>query len=97
MSEKAAALCAEGLELMTRHMWEEAEVKMTAAVKEDPSSPELQYNLGKCLFHQDKFEEAKGPLRSAIMFRSSESLEEGIVYPVHGKRSEEHTSELQSH
>ena len=63
MSEKAAALCAEGLELMTQHRWEEAEEKISQAIKEDSSSPELQYNLGKCLFHQDKFEEAKGPLR----------------------------------
>ena len=59
MSEKAAALCNEGLELMMQHRWEEAEEKMNLALAEDLSSPELWYNLGKCQFHQDKFEKAK--------------------------------------
>jgi len=66
MSNEAARLCEEGLELMTRHMWEEAEEKMQDALEEDPKSPELWYNLGKCQFHQDKFRLAGSALTSAV-------------------------------
>ena len=66
MSEKAAALCAEGLELMTQHRWEEAEEKMELALEEDPKSAELWYNLGKCQFHLDKFRLAISALISAV-------------------------------
>ena len=66
MSEKAAALCAEGLELMTQHRWEEAEEKMELALEEDPKSAELWYNLGKCQFHQDKVRLAISALTSAV-------------------------------
>ena len=58
MSEKAAALCNEGLELMMQHRWEEAEEKMTEARDEDSTSPEIWYNIGKCRFHRDYFSEA---------------------------------------
>lgn len=69
MSNEAARLCEEGLELMTRHMWEEAEEKMEQALEEDPKSPELWYNLGKCRFHQDKYLEANRALREATQLR----------------------------
>ena len=85
MSEKAAALCAEGLELMTQHRWEEAEEKMELALEEDPKSPELWYNLGKCQFHLDKFRVAVSALCSAISLRMGEPSEEGIEYPVRTK------------
>ena len=85
MSEKAAALCAEGLELMTQHRWEEAEEKMELALEEDPKSPELWYNLGKCQFHLDKFRVAVSALCSAISIRMGEPSEEGIEYPVRTK------------
>jgi len=58
MSNEAARLCEEGLELMTQHRWEEAEEKMANAITHDDQSPELWYNFGKCRFHQDKFEGA---------------------------------------
>ena len=85
MSEKAAALCAEGLELMTQHRWEEAEEKMELALEEDPKSAELWYNLGKCQFHLDKFRVAVSALCSAISIRMGEPSEEGIEYPVRTK------------
>lgn len=66
MSNEAARLCEEGLELMTQHRWEEAEEKMEQALEEDPKSPELWYNLGKCQFHQDKFRLAGSALTSAV-------------------------------
>ena len=69
MSNEAARLCEEGLELMTQHKWAEAEDKMAAALKEDIKSPELWYNLGKCRFHQDKFYEAKGSLTEAVAYK----------------------------
>jgi len=71
MSNEAARLCEEGLELMTRHMWEEAEEKMEQALEEDPKSPELYYNLGKCRFHQDKFDIAFDALSEAVNLRDS--------------------------
>ncbi len=52
---KAERLCNEGLALMTRHLWLEAEEKMTEARDEDNTSPEIWYNLGKCQFHRDHF------------------------------------------
>ena len=82
MSEKAAALCAEGLELMTQHHWEEAEEKMWLAVIEDNQSPELWYNLGKCRFHQDKFEDAIKALSAAIHAKYSHMTEANVDYPV---------------
>jgi len=69
MSDKAAALCAEGLELMTQHRWEEAEEKMQDALEEDEKSPELWYNLGKCQFHQDKFRPAIHALAHATAYK----------------------------
>ena len=85
MSNEAERLCIEGLELMSQHRWVEAEEKMAQAVKEDDQSPELWYNLGKCRFHQDKYEEAKPALCAAIMLRASAPASEGetdIEYPV---------------
>lgn len=85
MSAEAEELCNEGLELMTQHKWAEAEEKMNLAVQEDDQSPELWYNLGKCRFHQDKYEEAEKALSAAIMLRASIPAgdEEGnIEYPV---------------
>jgi hypothetical protein len=68
MSNEAARLCEEGLELMTQHRWNEAEEKMGQALEEDPKSPELWYNLGKCQFHQDKFRLAGSALTSAVAY-----------------------------
>ena len=39
MSEKAERLCNEGLALMSRHLWLEAEEKMTEARDADNTSP----------------------------------------------------------
>ena len=72
-------------DLMMQQRWEEAEEKMSQAVEEDNESPELWYNLGKCKFHQDKFEEAKSALCAAISIRMGEPSEEGIEYPVRTK------------
>ncbi len=82
MSEKAERLCNEGLALMTQHHWEEAEEKMSKAVAEDPRSPELWYNLGKCCFHQDKFEAARDYLHAAIVRTASVPSEKGEEFPV---------------
>jgi hypothetical protein len=86
MSNEAARLCEEGLELMTQHRWEEAEEKMEQALDHDDQSSELWYNLGKCRFHQDKFYEAKSALCAAISIRMGEPSEEGIEFPVHVKK-----------
>ena len=66
MSNEAARLCEEGLELMAQHRWEEAEEKMGQALEEDPKSAELWYNLGKCRFHQDKFALAISALMKVV-------------------------------
>jgi tetratricopeptide (TPR) repeat protein len=71
MSNEAARLCEEGLELMTQHRWEEAEEKMKQALEEDPKSAELWYNLGKCGFHLDKFDIAFDALSEAVNLRDS--------------------------
>lgn len=90
MSNEAAALCAEGLELMTRHMWEEAEEKMTQALEEDVKSPELWYNLGKCHFHQDNFRFAICALASAAalkrFYAEAWALLGSCYYAVHDMR-----------
>ena len=85
MSAEAEELCNQGLELMTQHKWKEAEKKIMIALHYDDNSPELHYNLGKCLFHQDKYEEAEKALSAAIMLRAqipAEDGEMGVVYPV---------------
>lgn len=69
MSAEAEELCNEGLELMSRHAWAEAEKKMNLAVQEDDESPELWYNLGKCRFHQDKYNDARRALTQALELR----------------------------
>lgn len=66
MSAEAEELCNQGLELMTQHRWAEAEEKMNLAVQEDDQSPELWYNLGKCRFHQDNYNEARRALTQAL-------------------------------
>jgi len=66
VSNEAARLCEEGLELMTQHRWEEAEEKMEQALDHDDQSPELWYNLGKCRFHQDKFALAISALMKVV-------------------------------
>jgi tetratricopeptide (TPR) repeat protein len=66
MSNEAARLCEEGLELMTQHRWEEAEEKMEQALDHDDQSSELWYNLGKCRFHQDKFALAISALMKVV-------------------------------
>lgn len=90
MSNEAARLCEEGLELMARHMWEEAEEKMTQALEEDPKSPELWYNLGKCAFHQDKFGLATSALISAVthkrFYAEAWALLGSCYYAVHDMR-----------
>ena len=87
MSEKAAALCNEGLELMMQHRWEEAEEKIWQAIKEDDQSPELWYNLGKCHYHQELYRAAIAELNTAIDLRMGEPSEDGTVeYPVHVKK-----------
>jgi len=90
MSNEAARLCEEGLELMTRHMWEEAEEKMEQALEEDVKSPELWYNLGKCAFHQDKFGLATSALISAVthkrFYAEAWALLGSCYYAVHDMR-----------
>lgn len=87
MSNEAARLCEEGLELMTRHMWEEAEEKMEQALEEDVKSPELWYNLGKCHFHQDNFRFAICALASATalnrFYAEAWALMGSCFYAVH--------------
>lgn len=70
MSAEAERLCNEGLELMTQHKWKEAEKKMMMALDHDDNSPELHYNLGKCLFHQDYYSEAIAALSRAVKLRT---------------------------
>ena len=84
MSAEAEELCNQGLELMTQHRWAEAEKKMMIALHYDDKSPELLYNFGKCLFHQDKYSEAILALSRAITARSSVPYEGGIEFPVRG-------------
>lgn len=86
MSEKAERLCNEGLALMTRHLWLEAEEKMTEARDADNTSPEIWYNLGKCQFHRDHFGNAILSLNEAIRLRSGEPYEEVLAFPIHGKK-----------
>lgn len=66
MSNEAARLCEEGLELMSQHRWNEAEEKMKHALDHDDQSSELWYNLGKCRFHQDKFALAISALMKVV-------------------------------
>ena len=70
MSAEAEELCNQGLELMTQHKWKEAEKKMMMALDHDDNSPELHYNLGKCLFHQDYYSEAIAALSRAVKLRT---------------------------
>ena len=70
MSNEAERLCNEGLELMTQHKWKEAEKKIMIALHYDDNSPELHYNLGKCLFHQDYYSEAIAALSRAVKLRT---------------------------
>lgn len=84
---KAEELCNEGLELMSRHAWAEAEEKMEQAVQEDDQSPELWYNLGKCRFHQDNFRFAICALASATalnrFYAEAWALMGSCFYAVH--------------
>lgn len=66
---KAESLCNEGLELMLAHKWLEAEKKMMMALDHDDKSPELLYNFGKCLFHQDKYGDAILALYKAVKLK----------------------------
>ena len=90
MSNEAARLCEEGLELMTQHRWEEAEELMTQALEEDVKSPELWYNLGKCHFHQDNFRFAICALASATalnrFYAEAWALLGSCYYAVHDMR-----------
>ena len=68
--DRAEALCNEGLELMMQQEWDLAGEKFQEALEEDPKSPELWFNLGKCWFHLDKFELAINALASATGLNS---------------------------
>jgi len=87
MSAEAEELCNQGLELMTQHKWKEAEKKMMMALDHDGNSPELHYNLGKCLFHQDKYGDAMLALYRAVKLRTfyheAHALMGSCCYAVH--------------
>lgn len=87
MSAEAEELCNQGLELMTQHRWAEAEKKMMIALHYDDSSPELHYNFGKCLFHQDKYGDAILALYRAVKLRTfyheAHALMGSCCYAVH--------------
>ena len=87
MSNEAERLCNEGLELMSRHQWFEAEEKMVKAVNEDNQSPELWYNLGKCCFHQDEYGLAIDALEKAVALKKfypeAHALLGNCYYAVH--------------
>ena len=87
MSAEAEELCNQGLELMTQHKWKEAEKKIMIALHYDDNSPELHYNLGKCLFHQDKYGDAILALYRAVKLRTfyheAHALMGSCCYAVH--------------
>ena len=84
---EAEELCNQGLELMTQHRWAEAEKKMMIALHYDDNSPELHYNFGKCLFHQDKYGDAILALYRAVKLRTfyheAHALMGSCCYAVH--------------
>jgi len=80
-----ARLFYEALDLMSHDMYEEAAAKLSKLVEKHPRTKYAQCNLGTCLVHSGKMEEAGPAMRAAIVQELIDSKAlfcTGIVFQV---------------